>query len=164
MVQKTQNPPPAMAYRFESGHRHHQKYPITAVFSCFGYFFFAFHFPVFSKQPKNQEGNRRAHPSSSRVDSENRIGRSNLGIEIQMGADVGCGGNIAVSHPLLNLFQAHTIGIQQAGTAVSKGRHAVRLEHGGNMGGQISGLDQFTNFIHTDVSKIVLSRCGIGLP
>ena len=107
-----------MAYRFESGHRHHKKYPITAVFGCFGYFFFAFHFPIFLKKPKNQEGNRRALPSSSRVDSENCIGRSNLGIEIQMGVDVGCGGNIAVSQPLLNLLQAHTIGIQKTRAAM----------------------------------------------
>ena len=35
-----------------------------------------------------------------------------------MGVDVGCGGNIAVSQPLLNLLQAHTIGIEETGTAM----------------------------------------------
>ena len=37
-----------------------------------------------------------------------------------MGVDVGCGGNVAVSQPLLNLLQAYTIGIQKTRAAMPK--------------------------------------------
>ena len=40
----------------ESGHRHHKKYPLTAIFGCFGYFFFAFHFPIFLKKVQKSGG------------------------------------------------------------------------------------------------------------
>lgn len=35
-----------------------------------------------------------------------------------MRVDIGCGADVAVPQPFLNLLQAHTIGVQQAGTAV----------------------------------------------
>ncbi len=37
-----------------------------------------------------------------------------------MRVDIGCGADVAVPQPFLNLLQAHTIGVQQAGTAVPK--------------------------------------------
>jgi hypothetical protein len=35
-----------------------------------------------------------------------------------MRVDIGCGADIAVPQPFLNLLQTHAIGIQQAGTAM----------------------------------------------
>ena len=37
-----------------------------------------------------------------------------------MNVDIGCGADVAVSQPFLNFFQAHTIGVQQTGTAMSQ--------------------------------------------
>ena len=51
---------------------------------------------------------------------ENCICRRDRTGKIEMCVDIGCGAAIAVSQPLLNLFQAHTIGIQQTGTAMSQ--------------------------------------------
>ena len=39
----------------ESGRRHHKKYPLIDIFSCFGYFF-AFYFPDFSKKQESKRG------------------------------------------------------------------------------------------------------------
>ena len=49
---------------------------------------------------------------------ENCICRRNLTGKIQMCVNIGSSADVAVSQPLLNLFQAHTIGIQQTGTAM----------------------------------------------
>ena len=35
---------------------HHKKYPLTAFFGCFGYFFFAFHFTIFLKKVQKSGG------------------------------------------------------------------------------------------------------------
>ena len=35
-----------------------------------------------------------------------------------MGVDIGCGANITVAQPLLDLFQTDPVGVEKAGTAV----------------------------------------------
>ena len=47
-----------------------------------------------------------------------RPGAEVLGLRIQMRVNVGCGGNIAVSQPLLNLLHRYTLFQQQAGAGV----------------------------------------------
>ena len=47
-----------------------------------------------------------------------RPGAQVLGLRIQMRVNVGRGGNIAVSQPLLNLLHRHALFQQQAGTGV----------------------------------------------
>ena len=47
-----------------------------------------------------------------------RPGTQVLGLRIQMCIDIGCGGNIAVTQPLLNLLHRYALFQQQAGTGV----------------------------------------------
>ena len=49
---------------------------------------------------------------------KNCICRRDLTGKIQMCVDIGCCADIAVSQPFLNLLQAHTIGIEETGTAM----------------------------------------------
>ncbi len=49
---------------------------------------------------------------------KNGICGGNLAGKIQMCVDIGCGSDVTVPQPFLDLFQADTIGIQQAGAAV----------------------------------------------
>ena len=51
---------------------------------------------------------------------KNCICRRNLAGESQMCVDIGCGADVTMPQPFLNFFQAHTIGVQQAGTTVPK--------------------------------------------
>ena len=47
-----------------------------------------------------------------------RPGTQVLGLRIQMCVNVGCGGNIAVTQPLLNLLHRYALFQQQAGAGV----------------------------------------------
>ena len=60
---------------------------------------------------------------------KNCICRRNLAGEIQMRVDIGCGADVTMPQPFLNFFQAHTIGIQQAGTAMSFRTPSYRQSH-----------------------------------
>ena len=85
---------------FDPRHRHH----ICSEVSCFGAFLL----------PRSKVLN------IFRKRRENCICRRNLTGKIQMCVNIGSSADVAVSQPLLNLFQAHTIGIQQTGTAMSQ--------------------------------------------
>ena len=79
-----------------------------------------------------------------------------------MGVDVGCGGNVAVSQPLLNLLQAHTIGIQKTRTAMpeimkTNPSQIVFLQQVGEMLRQIAGFHQLTDFVDIDVVQILFA-------
>ena len=52
------------------------------------------------------------------VHTHDRIGGCHFRGEIQVRIDVGSRRNIAVSQPLLNFFQAYTVCVQQACTAM----------------------------------------------
>lgn len=54
-----------------------------------------------------------------REDIDDCIRRGHLIGEIQMCINVACSADIAVSQPLLNLLQAHAIGIEQTGAAMA---------------------------------------------
>ena len=49
---------------------------------------------------------------------ENCICRRNLTGKIQMCVNIGSSADVTMPQPFLNFFQAHTIGVQQAGTSV----------------------------------------------
>ena len=55
-----------------------------------------------------------------REDIDDCIRRGHLTGEIQMCINVACSADIAVSQPLLNLLQAHAIGIEQTGAAMTQ--------------------------------------------
>ncbi len=84
---------------FDPRHRHH----ICSEVLCFGAFFLLLRsiiLNIFWKRRKNC------------------ICRRDLTGKIQMCVDIGCCADIAVSQPFLNLLQAHTIGIEETGTAM----------------------------------------------
>ena len=56
---------------------------------------------------------------SGGIYADDGVGRSDLGAEIQVSVNVRGGGNITVSQPLLDLLQADTVGVQQAGAAMA---------------------------------------------
>ena len=53
-----------------------------------------------------------------RVKCENRICRRNLAAIIKVGVNIRCRSDVAMPQPLLNLFQADTVGIKKAGAAM----------------------------------------------
>ena len=57
---------------------------------------------------------------SVREAGKNCVGGRNLAGEIQVRVNIGCGRDIAMAQPFLYFFQAHSIGIQQAGAAMSQ--------------------------------------------
>ena len=52
--------------------------------------------------------------------ADDGIGRGHFAGEIQMCINVACCADVAVTEPLLNLFQAHAIGIEQTGTTMAQ--------------------------------------------
>ena len=73
--------------------------------------------------PGNYQFRRAFGGTSSRVHTKDGIGGGYFGGEVQMGVDVGGGGNVAVTQPLPDLLQAHPVGVQKTGATVP----AVRL-------------------------------------
>ena len=55
-----------------------------------------------------------------REDPDDGIGRRYLTGEIQMCINVACCADVTVTEPLLNLLQAHAIGIEQTGAAMAQ--------------------------------------------
>ena len=55
---------------------------------------------------------------SGGIYADDGVGRSDLGAEIQVSVDIRGGGNITVPQPLLDLFQADSVGVQQTGAAM----------------------------------------------
>ena len=52
--------------------------------------------------------------------ADDGIGRGHFAGEIQMGINVACCADVTVTEPLLNLLQAHAIGIEQTGTTMAQ--------------------------------------------
>ena len=52
--------------------------------------------------------------------ADDGIGRGHFAGEIQMCINVACCADVTVTEPLLNLLQAHAIGIEQTGAAMAK--------------------------------------------
>ena len=78
-----------------------------------------------------------------------------------MGVDVRRGGEVAVSQPLLNVFERHAVGQQQAGAAMPEIvipdlPHPLRLEQLRKALCDVVRLDQIANLIDTYILKIFL--------
>lgn len=74
--------------------------------------------------------------------------------------NVACCADVAVTEPLLNLFQAHTIGVEQAGAAMAKvmetdAFHVVRNKEIGKMLGKIIRMKAHSHRVHIDVVEII---------
>ena len=86
-----------------------------------------------------------------------------------MRVDIGCGADVTMPQPFLNFFQAHTIGVQLAGTTVSKIMKTylfqlVLCQENLEMLGDEIGLHQFSNGVHIDVIQVVTTvTCSANL-
>ena len=92
--------------------------------------------------------------------ADDGIGRGHFAGEIQMCINVACCADVAVTEPLLNLFQAHTIGVEQAGAAMAKvmetdAFHVVRNKEIGKMLGKIIRMKAHSHRVHIDIVEIV---------
>ena len=70
-----------------------------------------------------------------------------------MGVDIRRGGEVAVAQPLLNVFERHAVGQQQAGAAVSEvvkahPAQAVVLQEFWECRGQIIGPHPLAQLVH----------------
>ena len=74
--------------------------------------------------------------------------------------NVACGADVTVTKPLLNLLQAHAIGIEQAGAAMAKvmetdAFHLMRDEEIGKVLGKIVWMIAHSHRVHIDIVEIV---------
>ena len=79
-----------------------------------------------------------------------------------MCVNIGSSADVTMPQPFLNFFQAHTIGVQQAGTTVSKIMKTylfqlVLCQENLEMLGDEIGFHQFSNGIHIHVFQIVVA-------
>ena len=89
------------------------------------------------------------------------LGRGEFGTVIQMSIDIGCGGEIAVSQPLLNLLHGNAIGEKQAGARVAEvveanGAHPVGFEEFGEGFRDVVGAEDVAYLVYTQVTEIFL--------
>ena len=74
--------------------------------------------------------------------------------------NVACCADVAVTEPLLNFFQAHTIGVEQAGAAMAKvvkadTLHLVCYQKIREMLAQEIGPNPFSHRVYIDIVKII---------
>ena len=92
-------------------------------------------------------------------DIDDCIRRGHLAGEIQMCINVACCADVAVTEPLLNLLQAHAIGIEQTGAAMALRYNYDKPEKPRRIKGfEVFGL-VFSSFSkpknHTEISRII---------
>ena len=90
------------------------------------------------------------------------IRRINLRGIIQMRVDVSRRTDVAMSQPLLNVFQRNAVCVKQTGTTVSKimeadSSHSMLLKEVRESCCQIFRLHQFSEFVHEDVVLVLLA-------
>ena len=95
-----------------------------------------------------------------RENADDGIGRGDLAGKIQMGINIAGGADIAVPQPLLNLFQAHAVGIKQACAAMAQivkadTLHIVRCEELREMLAQKVGADAPAHRVDIDIIEII---------
>ena len=74
--------------------------------------------------------------------------------------NVACCADVTVTQPLLNLLQAHAIGIEQTGAAMAQvveadALHIVRREELREMLAQKVGADPLSHRVYIDIVKII---------
>lgn len=92
---------------------------------------------------------------------ENRICRLNLGAVIQVGVDIAGGADVAVTKPLLNIFQGNAVGIEQAGAGMSQIMeagflHPVALQNQRKVLGQEARRDELAHLVDIDIVQVTL--------
>ena len=80
-----------------------------------------------------------------------------------MGVDVACGGNVAVSEPLLNILERHAVGIKQSRAGMAQivkadAAHAVVFDKLREPLRQMSGLDPFAQIVDVDIIAYFVYR------
>ena len=100
------------------------------------------------------------------VHTHDRIGGCHFRGEIQVRIDVGSRRNIAVSQPLLNFFQAYTVCVQQACTAMPQIvktdlPQSVLLQNQRKMLCDITGFHELTDLVDIDITGVFFA---IGTP
>lgn len=93
---------------------------------------------------------------------EDRICRRNLGAVVQVGVDVAGGGDVAVTKPLLNIFQGNAVGIEQAGAGMPQIMeadflHPVALQNQREMLGQEARRDELAHLVDIDIVQVTLA-------
>ena len=92
--------------------------------------------------------------------ADDGIGRGHFAGEIQMCINVACCADVAVTEPLLNLFQAHTIGIEQTCTTMAQivkadTLHLVCDQKIREMLTQKVGPNPLSHRVYIDIVKII---------
>ena len=92
--------------------------------------------------------------------ADDGIGRRHLAGKIQMCINVAGRADVAVTEPLLNLLQAHAIGIEQTGAAMAQivkadTLHLVRYEEVREMLTQKVGPNPLSHRVYIDIVKII---------
>ena len=95
-----------------------------------------------------------------REDTDDGIGRRYLAGEIQMCINVACCADVTVTQPLLNLLQAHAIGIEQIGAAMAQvvetdTLHLVCDQKIREMLTQEIGPNPLSHRVYIDIVKII---------
>ena len=93
-------------------------------------------------------------------DIDDCIRRGHLTGEIQMCINVACCADVTVTEPLLNLLQAHAIGIEQTGAAMAKvvetdALHLVCYQKIWEMLAQEIGPNPLSHRVYIDIVKII---------
>ncbi len=157
---------------FESRHRHHPRnlfiFKGLRVFLCPSYvpprLDFQSVFLLFCGNFRRDIGGTSLQGGG--IDAQDRIGRGDFGAEIQMRVDVRGGRNITVAQPFLNLPEAHAVGIQKAGTAMTEVvetdfPHTVLLKDHREVLGDVVGLDTLSQLVNIDIVRILFA---VGAP
>ena len=93
-------------------------------------------------------------------DTDDCIRRGHLTGEIQMCINVACCADVTVTEPLLDLLQAHAIGIEQTGAAMAQvveadTLHLVCYQKIREMLTQKVGPNPFSHRVYIDIVKII---------
>ena len=93
-------------------------------------------------------------------DIDDCIRRGHLAGEIQLCINVACCADVAVTQPLLNLLQAHAIGIEQAGAVMAQVvktdvLHLVCYQKIWEMLAQETGPNPLSHRVYIDIVKII---------
>ena len=79
-----------------------------------------------------------------------------------MGVDIARGGNVAVSEPLQNILERHTVGIMQSREGMAQiveadAAHTVAFEKLREPLRQISGLDPLAQIVEVDIIPVIVA-------
>ena len=127
---------------FDPHHRHSKQLEIERFWAVFLFLLSFLYFGVFWE------------------DIDDCIGRGDLAGKIQMGINIAGGADIAVPQPLLNLLQAHAIGIEQTGAAMAQivkadTLHLVCDQKIWEMLVQKVGPNPLSHRVYIDIVKII---------